>query len=392
MNLIDAGTLNTIIVAALASVGCALVGVFLVVRGMSLLGDAISHAVLPGIVIAFLWTGDRDPVPLLVGAVLAGLATAFLTQTLHRRAGVDGDAGMGIVFTTLFAIGVLLIGFAGNVDLDADCVLFGNLTFAPLRLTTIGGWEIPQPVVPLTLALAIDLLFIGLLWKELGITSFDPHLAKTLGISATLVHYALMSAVSVTAVAAFESVGSILVIAMMIAPAVTARLLSDRLVGMLLWAAGVALLSAVCGVLLAERLDLSHAPVLAVVSGGFTMTALLFSPRQGWIALGLRRGALALRIAAEDILGRLYRHQERQERTKRLPIVGLTDAGLGDPLRRDEIRGGWLRRRWALVALRIRGWIERSPTGYLLTERGLERARDLVRRHRAWELYLSDRL
>lgn len=391
---LDLSTLRTLAVAVAASASCALIGCFLVIRGMSLLGDAISHAVLPGIVVAFLLAGGRHPIPLLLGAVAAGLLTTFLTQSLHRRAGVQTDAGMGVVFTTLFAAGVLMISAfdLGHVDLDPDCVLFGDLGVAALRTVAIGGFEIPQPLVSLAIAFVLDAVLVGLLWKELKITSFDPQLATTLGISSTVVHYAVMTAVSCTAVAAFESVGSILVIAMLIVPGATARLLTDRLLPMVVIAVLIASLSAVIGIVVAGQLDTVEAPTLAVVSGVLFGFAVIAAPRHGLLARWLRRLELSLRIVAEDILARIYRHQERQRTDGKHPILGLTFRGIFESVREGAILGGRNTCRLALWILGWRGLLTHTSSGYLLTDLGLARASKLIRGHRAWEVYLREKL
>ncbi|MEM7263946.1 MAG: metal ABC transporter permease [Planctomycetota bacterium] len=392
--LLDPGTQGTLLVAILACSSCALIGCFLVLRGMSLLGDAISHAVLPGIVIAFMVTGDRAPVPLLLGAVAAGLLTTFLTQSLHQRAKVESDAGMGVVFTTLFAIGVLLINAASgqNIELDPDCVLFGDLGDAVLRTTEIRGRLVPSPVIPLGIALTLNVVLITLLWKELAVSAFDPKLATTLGISATAMHYTVMAAVSCTSVAAFESVGSILVIAMLIVPGTAARLLTDRLFPMVTISVGFAMVTAVIGILLATKLDTYEAPTLAVTSGVLLAIAVVFAPRHGIAVRWLRRVVLSLRIVAEDILARIYRHQERQRHDGQLPILGLTFRGLAHSVKEGAIFGGRGTCRLALWALGLRGYVRMSASGYRLTPLGEKRASELVRSHRAWEVYLNEQL
>ncbi len=391
---LDISTLRTMAVAVAASASCAIIGCFLVIRGMSLLGDAISHAVLPGIVVAFLLADGRHPVPLLVGAIAAGILTTFLTQSLHRRAGVQTDAGMGVVFTALFAGGVVMISAFDltHVDLDPDCVLFGDLGVAALRTARFGGFEFPQPLIPLGIAFGLNAALIGLLWKELKITSFDPQLATTLGISSTIVHYAVMSAVSCTAVAAFESVGSILVISMLIVPGATARLLTDRLFPMVVIAAGAATVAAVAGILIAGHFDTVEAPTLSVASGVLFAITVIAAPRHGLLAAWIRRLLLSLRIVAEDVLARVYRHQERQRVDGKLPILGLTFRGLSESVREGAILGGRNTCRVTLWILGWRGLLTHSSSGYLLTDAGLSRAADLIRSHRAWEVYLRENL
>jgi manganese/zinc/iron transport system permease protein len=237
-----------VITGTLCAVACALPGCFLVLRKMSMMGDAISHAVLPGLAIAFLVTGSRAGLPMFIGAAATGVLTAMLTQWINRFANVDRGAAMGVVFTTMFAVGLLLIvQAADHVDLDPGCVLYGAIEFTPLDTVVVGSMEVPRAAVVNGSVLLLNLAVITLLYKELRLASFDPGLARTLGFSPGFLHYLLMSMVAVTTVAAFESVGSIIVIAMLIVPAATAQLLTRGLVPMLVVSSLVAAASAVLG-------------------------------------------------------------------------------------------------------------------------------------------------
>lgn len=237
-----------VVIGALCAVACALPGCFLVLRGMSIMGDAISHAVLPGLAIAFLVTGDRASLPMFAGAAATGVLTALFTQWIHRCASVDQGAAMGVVFTTMFALGlVIIVRAADHVDLDPGCVLYGAIEFTPLDTVALGPWNAPRAAWMNGAVLLLNASVIALLFKELRLCAFDPGLAATLGFSPGFLHYLLMTLVAVTSVAAFESVGSIIVIAMLIVPAATAQLLTKRLLPMLLASAAVAVLSAVLG-------------------------------------------------------------------------------------------------------------------------------------------------
>ena len=228
----------TAVIGALCAVSCALPGCFLLLRGMSMMGDAISHAVLPGLALAFLVTHSRTSVVMFVGAALVGLMTAVFTQWLSRFGKVDRGAAMGIVFTTLFAIGLILIRQSAHfVDLDPGCVLYGSLEVSVLDSVVAGGLELPRAVLTIGAVMIVNFLFIAFLFKELRICSFDPELATTLGINANVVHYLLMVVVAVTVVAAFEAVGSIIVISMLIVPPATAFLLTNSLPVMLVLSA-----------------------------------------------------------------------------------------------------------------------------------------------------------
>lgn len=232
-----------VVTGALIAMACAVPGVFLLLNKQSMLGDAISHAVLPGLAIAFLVSGTRDPWPMLVGAVVAGLFTGVLTEVIHRRGRVDAGAALGVVFCSLFALGLVLIRLAADrVDLDPGCVLYGALETA---VVDVG----PVPTIAWLSGgmLAVNLLLAGLFYKELRIAAFDPALATASGIPARAVTHGLTIVTAVTTVVAFESVGSILVIAMLIVPGATALLLSHRLSVVLGWTLVLAATAAVGG-------------------------------------------------------------------------------------------------------------------------------------------------
>jgi len=283
-----------VVVAVLAAVSCALLGNFLVLRKMSMMGDAISHAVLPGLAIAFLITHARASLTMFIGAAVVGVLTAVFTQWVSRLGNVDRGASMGIVFTTLFAAGLLLIvQAADHVDVDPGCVLYGAIELTPLDVVwrpVLFGWELEVPRAALVLAsvLALNLGFIVALYKELRISSFDPELATTLGFDADVMHYLLMTLVAITTVAAFEAVGSIIVIAMLIVPAAAAHLLTDRLGLMVLISAVFAILSAGLGHVSALIVpswfgfeSTSSSGMMAVVAGLIFALVMFFAPRYG---------------------------------------------------------------------------------------------------------------
>lgn len=276
-----------VVAAVLSAVACALPGNFLVLRKMSLMGDAISHAVLPGLAIAFLVTGSRASLPMFVGAGIAGVLTAVLSELVNRRAGVDEQASLGTVFSLLFALGLVLIVRAANhVDLDPSCVLYGAIELTPLDTVSVGGLAVPRAVVVLAVTMVVNATVIVLLFKELSITSFDPGLAQSLGINTRFMHYLLMVMVAVTTVAAFETVGSILVIAMLVVPAATAYLFTNRLEWMIIGSVVVAVVSAVLGHVAAITVptwfgfsDTNTAGSMAVVAGLLFTVAVVASPK-----------------------------------------------------------------------------------------------------------------
>ena len=285
--------LYIILTASLVSTSCALLGCYLVLRKMAMVGDAISHAVLPGIVIAFLLSGSRDSMTMLLGAGVIGIVTTFLIEFFHKKARLQTDASIGVTFTWLFAIGVVLISlYAGRVDLDQDCVLYGEIAYVPLDLIVTGGGTVlgPKAIYVMGSVLLVVVLFIMVGYKELFVTTFDPAYASAIGISTTLWHYLLMGAVSATTVASFESVGAILVVALLIAPAATAYLLTDNLKYMLVIACGVGILSSIAGYYLAVWLDGSIAGAIASITGVAFFGTLVFSPSHGLFFRRLRAG------------------------------------------------------------------------------------------------------
>lgn len=287
-----------VVTGALLAMACALPGVFLVLNRQSMLGDAISHGVLPGVAIAFLVTGSREPWAMLLGAVIAGLLTGVLSQVVRRVGNVEDGASMGVVFCFLFALGLILVRVAADrVDLDPDCVLYGSIETA---VVDVGA--VPRVVIVAAILLAFNAAVIALFYKELKIAAFDPALANTLGFSAAFLRQMLTVITSVTTVMAFESVGSILVIAMLVGPAATALLLTRRLSVAIWLALGFAALSAPLGHLLAISAfpalaaGVFHAPEITSTSsaGMMAMAAgLLFAASLAVGAWRVRRAARA---------------------------------------------------------------------------------------------------
>lgn len=374
-------TVWVITIGAMTNTACALVGCYLVLRRLSMLGDALSHAVLPGLVVAFVLSGSLGIVTMFVGALAAGIITAVLVQWLHRGGGVPEDASMGVVFTALFALGVVLIKrYASAVDLDVECVFSGMLDMVDLNTVSIGGVEIPRAMVSITPVLVLNVAFIAVFWKELLLSSFDPGLATSMGFRSSLMYYALMVLVAMTTVASFEQVGSILVVTMLIAPGATAHLLTDRL-GRMMWiAAVVAVASAVLGHFAAVQLNVETGGMMAVVAGGFYAAAVVVSPRYGLLSSLLRNVQMSIRVLREDLLGMLYRLEE---------LGAERQLGRGQAI--EAIGGGPLAH-WALASLLKRGDARREGPRLELTESGREQARQLVRAHRLWEAYLVEQL
>lgn len=274
-----------LLTASLVGVSCGLVGVFLILRKQAMMADAISHTVLLGIVIAYLVTKQVNGPAMLVGGILAGILTTFLVQWLHSL-DVQHDASMGIVFTTLFAIGVILIATTtGNAHLDIQHALMGEITFIPFHTISLPIFgDVPTATALLAVVFIIVLLSIILFYKEWKITSFDPALAASLGLPVLFLHYLFMTLVSVTTVASFDAVGAIMVVAMLITPAASAYLWTDKLFIMLILSALFGVISAIVGYYVAAWVDTSISGSMAFVTGIVFLISFIFSPKHGIIA------------------------------------------------------------------------------------------------------------
>ncbi|HZG77242.1 MAG TPA: metal ABC transporter permease [Paenibacillus sp.] len=278
---------NEIVILAtgiLVAVSCAIVGSFLMLRKMAMIGDAISHAVLPGIVVAFLMSGSRDSLWMLLAATGVGLLAVFLIQWFHRQ-GVQSDASIGVIFTAMFSVGVVLVSlYADQVDLDLDCVLFGEINYVPWTKLELFGVDIgPKSLWALGLALVLIVGCIGAFYKQFKLCAFDPMMAAAVGIPAALFHYALMGLVSVTTVASFESVGAILVLGMIVIPPASAYLMTEKLSTMILYAVAYGIVSVVLGYFAAALLESSITGTMVAVAGVLFVLTLSFSPTHGLV-------------------------------------------------------------------------------------------------------------
>lgn len=302
------------LIAVLVAAACAIPGVFLVLRRMAMLSDAISHTVLLGIVLGYFLTRDLDSPLLFVGAVATGVLTVALVELVNRTGLVKEDAAIGLVFPVLFSIAVLLISrFFSNVHLDVDSVLLGEIALAPLDRLELFGVSLPRALAIGAGALLLNLLLALLFYKELKLATFDAGLAAALGFAPALVHYGLMTAVSITAVGAFDAVGSILVIALMVAPPAAAYLLTDRLPRMIGLAVLIGAASALAGYQLARAFDLVIAGSMATMSGVAFLLAYLFAPERGLIALARRRAGQRWVFAEQMLALHLLNHEGTSE-------------------------------------------------------------------------------
>lgn len=257
-----------ILTGVLVGITCSLAGVFLILRKMSMMADAISHTVLFGIVLSFLITHSLSGIAMVIGAIFAGLLTAFLIQKL-QSSNIQEDAAIGLIFTTLFAIGVLLITlYAGNVHLDVEHVLMGEIAFVPWDKLTIFSITMPKAVWMLSIVLIIDICYLALFLKELKLSTFDPVYAATVGLPLVFLHYSFMTVISLTTVASFDSVGAILVVAMLVAPGASAYLIARSVKGMIGYSVSFGVISAIGGYYLAKWFDTSISGMMAVTLGG----------------------------------------------------------------------------------------------------------------------------
>ena len=256
------------LIAILISISCSLLGVFLVLKSMSMLTDTISHTVLLGIVLSFFVVHDLSSPFLIVGATLVGLFTVYLVELLKNTNLIKEDAAIAVVLSILFSIAVILISkYTANIHLDIDAVLLGELAFAPFYKIEIFGMNIVKGILTSGIILILNILFISTFFKELKISTFDKTLASVLGLFPTLVHYLLMTLVSVTAVVSFDAVGATLMISFMIGPAATAYLVAKNLKAMIFYSILVGCLSSIIGFHLARFLDVSISGSIAVVIG-----------------------------------------------------------------------------------------------------------------------------
>lgn len=299
------------LIALVVAVASALPGVFLILRQMAMMTDAITHTILLGIVIAFFLTGSLSSPLLIVGAALMGLFTVFLTEVLNNTGLVSKDSAIGIVFPLLFSIAIIIISkYAGNVHIDTDSVLLGQIEFAPFDRFVIAGRDLgPKALYTMLGILIINLIFVLAFFKELKIVTFDRALAAVLGISPILIHYLLMGVVSITAVGAFEAVGSILVIAFMVGPPVTAYLLTDDLKIMLILSSIIGGINGLLGFRLAMYYDISIAGSMAFMTGLVFALVFILAPKRGLITTITRRRVQKNQFAANSLLFHILNHE-----------------------------------------------------------------------------------
>ena len=358
------------LIAIVTAVACALPGVYLVLRRMTLMSDAISHAILPGIVLAFFLTESLSSPLLILAAAGTGVLTVVFVELLQRTKLVKEDAAIGLTFPALFSIGVILISrFAGNVHLDMDAVLLGELAYAPLNRLEIASYDLgPVSLYVMGGILMLSLVFIFVFYKELKLATFDSGLAATLGFAPALIHYGLMTLVSVTIVGAFDAVGSILVVALIAGPPATAYLMTDRLSRMLILSAVIGSVNAVSGYWLAHLFDVSIAGAIA------TMTLFVFGliflcvPNRGLIAIARRHARQRWEFAQTMLVIHLLNHEGLPEAEEESAIANLHEHLSWDPTFAHQV---------VRYALNNR-CVSQEETQLVLTEQGRSMARQAL--------------
>ena len=359
--------IRALIASSMVGLMCGMLGCFIVLRNMSLIGDALAHAILPGVVFAFMIVG-YSALGFFTGSVLAGLVTALCITWIQQNVETKNDAAIGIVFTAMFSIGVIAISRISKRDgvhLDLKDFLIGNVL------------GVVNEDLYLTAGILVYVIVsIIVFYRYLLVTSFQSVIAQTMGIPTKLIHYFLMMLLSLAVVASIQTVGVILVVAMLITPPATALLLSNRLNTVILISSLIGLLSTISGLILAILLDAPPGPVMVVTATGLYFLAVIFSPTKGIIFKYRTRLKLQRKIYIEDILKQAFRLQEREE---------LKTSALQKAL---SIKPAKLQR--YLDYLTRKEYFTKSPL--VLTNKGIEEAKRLVRAHRLWETYLSNKM
>jgi len=299
------------IIAIIVAVACSIPGVFLVLRKLAMMSDAITHTILLGIIIGFFAVKNLDSPILIIGATLIGLLTVYLVELLGKTRLVSEDSAIGIVFPLLFSIAIILISrYAGSVHIDTDSVLLGELAFAPFNRLKVFGVDIgAKAIYSMGIILIINLALTIVFFKEIKLAIFDKQLASVLGFSPILIQYGIMTSVSITTVGAFEAVGSILVIAFMIGPPITAYLLTDNLKKMIGISAFIGGINAIIGFQLAVLFDVSIAGSMATVTGLTFMLIFVFAPERGIITVMLTRKNQKIEFAKKTMLFHILQHE-----------------------------------------------------------------------------------
>jgi len=356
---------RALIASITIGISCGLIGTYIMLRRMSLIGDALAHAVLPGVVVSFMVAGKSE-IALFIGAVVSGIVTVLLIGFVNRNSKIKEDTSIGIIFTGAFALGILLVSQLKQVHIDLSSYLFGDVLGVSTGDITLS-----------LIIMVVIILCILLFYKQLLLTSFDPTMALTIGISTTLVHYMLMTLLSMSIVAGLQSVGVILIIAMLITPPATAYLLSNNLKKILFLSPMFGTISAVAGLYLSYHFNFASGASIVLVAVALFLLAFLFSPKEGVVTRLFRRRAATKLVLIEDVIKLSFRFTEETDKT------GLTDRIA------NELGISNSRVESAIRILINKGLIQKTNGSYLLTEDGRKYATRLIRTHRLWETYIT---
>ncbi len=352
--------------SVLVGVACGVLGCFVVLRRMALIGDALSHAILPGVVVSFMLTNRTEISYLFLGALFAGVMSAGLIKLVSQLSRTKEDSSIGIVFTAFFALGIILASsLPRGTHFDLKCFLFGD----PLAVG-------PNDVLMMGIVAPAVIVTIFLVYHRLKIASFDPLVAATMGISVSTIHYLLMGMLSATVVAGLKTTGVILVVAMVITPASAAYQLCNRLWTMLILAGVFGAVSAAAGMSLAFITNSPTGPAMVIVATVLFALAMLLSPQHGLVLRAMRRRGMRRHVDSEDCLKAVYKLDESGMVGGALEVARQT--GLS-PARVESM----------LRSLRAERLIERKGLAATLTPAGRRQAAELVRAHRLWESYLA---
>ena len=361
--------IRALIASSLVGLMCGVIGTFMVLRNMSLIGDAISHAILPGIFVAFVLVGYSS-LGFFAGTLGAALLSAVAITWIQEHVRTKNDAAIGIIFTFMFSLGVIGISYLNNqqgVHLDLKDFLFG----------TILGVSDEDLIITAAVTL-YSIVSIVVFYRYLFITTFQPTIAQTMGISVRMMHYFLMLLLSFAVVAALRTVGIILVVAMLITPPATALLLSKKLQHVLVLSGLIGLFSAIIGLLLAIVFNTTPGPAMCVVATLFYFMAVFFSPSKGLLFKYLRKRSQSIKIEREDIVK--YLSKEINQTTASISAIS---TALGIPHNKTKSR---------LSSLIGDGFILKKEDRYLLSAKGDIEAQKLVRAHRLWETFLVNQV
>lgn len=356
---------RALIASLIIGASCGLIGTYIMLRRMSLLGDALAHAVLPGVVISFLIAG-KGQIALFIGAVLSGIVTVLLIGFINRNSKIKEDTSIGVVFTGAFALGILIVSQLKQVHIDLSSYLFGDV----LGVST-------DDIILSAIVFVVILASVILFYKQLLITSFDPTMALTIGISTSVVHYLLMSLLSMTIVSSLQSVGVILVVAMLITPSATAFLLTDKLKNLLILSSCFGVLSSVIGLYLSYHFNYSSGASMVLVGVVIFMLALIFSPSQGILSKYIKRLRTSRLNLTEDTLKYLYKNQTAFDKHS---VASMIESEFG------------ISKGKAMNAINnvLKSEFAEIKDGKLyLTEEGEIKALKIIKSHRLWETYIT---